>query len=524
MQTFGHLYIIQGDIKKIACDAWLLPTSDSYSITISFQDAVGMTVSNDSKPLEWGGDKWTEPWGDRNFILLKKSEDLHEPDLWIGNIGVSDLAPVTHFADRAREFVKLACETVRMRETKSNRAPLIAVNVIGSGHGGGRNKRGELLGALIPKLVESARENLCDVVLVTYGSVMYSAANSVRNKLPTELDVWRDLPKELIASGDELAKSARNSELVVFMGAGVSRDAGLPTWKELLHDVAIDVGITEEEFDEIAKFDPRDQATLLSKDREDEFRKAVSNRLSSERYSLLHGLLASLPVNEFVTTNFDNLFELAAARSGEELPVIPGGVVSAGKRWLLKLHGTIGQDLVLTRGEYLGAVSTHAALRGLVQAMLLTRHMLFVGYSMNDEDFHQLVHEVRTSVKDHNNKSFGTVTLLQGRQHLSRLWPDLSFVYTDVGINTAGDLNPEDLNPSARNLAIMLDYVGAKSASDIGFVADETFGKMKTEHELELSQILKDLEVLVEKMDIENGKSEKWGSVREFLDEFREKF
>ena len=79
-----------------------------FSITPSFQDAVGITVSNDSKPLEWGGVQWTEPWGDRNFILLKKSEDLHEPDLWIGNIGVSELAPVTHFADRAREFVKLA--------------------------------------------------------------------------------------------------------------------------------------------------------------------------------------------------------------------------------------------------------------------------------------------------------------------------------------------------------------------------------------------------------------------------------
>jgi hypothetical protein len=142
---------------------------------------------------------------------------------------------------------------------------------------------------------------------------------------------------------------------------------------------------------------------------------------------------------------------------------------------------------------------------------------------MTDEDFHQLVHEVRTSVKDHKNKNFGTVTLLQGRQHLSRLWPDLSFIYTDVGINNAGDLNPEDLNPSARNLAIMLDYVGAKSASDIGFVADETFGTMKTEHELELSQILKDLEKLVEKMDSEKGKSDKWRSVRDFLDKFREK-
>ena len=334
MATSGHLYIIQGDIKKIACDAWLLPTSQNYSITTSFQDAVGMTVSSDSRPLEWNGVEWTEPWGDRNFILLKASQDLHEPDLWIGNIGVSDLAPVEHFAERAREFVQIACETVRTRETKSNRAPLIAVNVMGSGHGGGRNKRGELLRALMPSLIESARENKCDVVLVTFGSVMYSAANSVRNSLSTELDVWRDLPKELIANGDELAKSARNSELVVFMGAGVSRDAGLPAWKELLHDVAIDVGITEEEFDEIAKFDPRDQATLLSKDREDEFRKAVSNRLSSERYSLLHGLLASLPVNEFVTTNFDNLFELAAARPGDASPAAPGAACFSLRRVL----------------------------------------------------------------------------------------------------------------------------------------------------------------------------------------------
>ena len=127
MKTSGHLYIIQGDIKKIACDAWLLPTSQNYSITSSFQDAVGMELTQGPRKLEWEGVQWTEPWGDRNFILLKESQDLHEPDLWIGNIGVSEFTPVEHFAERAREFVKLACETVRTRKTKSNRAPLIAV-------------------------------------------------------------------------------------------------------------------------------------------------------------------------------------------------------------------------------------------------------------------------------------------------------------------------------------------------------------------------------------------------------------
>ena len=517
MTNSGHLYIIQGDIKKIACDAWLLPTSEGFSITESFQDAVGMTVIKDSKRLVWNGEEWTEPWGDRRFILLKESKDAHEPDLWIGNIGGSVNTRVSRFAERAEEFVQLATEQVRLRTKKTERAVLVAVNVLGSGHGGMRNKRGELLRELIPSLIRSARENKCDVVLVTYGSVMYSAANSMRNSLVDELEPWRDLPEVLKSEGDRLSEHARNSQLVVFMGAGVSRDAGLPAWKELLQDVAEELKIEKDVFTEMENLDPRDQATLLSRGREDEFRDAVTKRLSAERFSLLHGLLASLPVNEFVTTNFDNLFELAAARSDIPLPVIPGGVVSAGKRWLLKLHGTIGKDLVLTRDEYLGSVSRHAALRGLVQAMLLTRHMLFVGYSMSDEDFHQLVHEVRESIKGHDTPTFGTVMLLKDRQYLSKLWPDLAFVATSEGM-----VNPDDLNQSARNLAIMLDYIGAKSVSDITFVVDESFDEMKSEHEMELAQLLRELDKLVGKMDKEKRRPEIWQSVRGFLGQFIE--
>jgi hypothetical protein len=515
MNSYGHLYIIQGNIKKIACDAWLLPTDRNFSITESFYDAVGMKSKG---PLIWNKRLWSEPWGSNHFILLSPATDAQDPDLWIGRIGGNEDTRVSRFAERAEEFVNLAAQKVHERMTDGKRAPLIAVNVLGSGQGGMRNKRGELLRELIPALVKSARANKCDVVLVTHGSLMYSAANSVRRSLvDTDVDPWREMPEELIDESDRLVALARRSELVVFLGAGVSRDAGLPAWKELLQDVARDLGIEEKEFDEMASLDPRDQATLLGSGREVEFKKAVSERLSSERFSLLHGLLASLPVNEFVTTNFDNLFELAATRSDGPPPVIPGGVVSAGKRWLLKLHGTIGKDLVLTRSEYLGAISSHAALRGLVQAMLLTRHMLFVGYSLSDEDFHQLVHEVRESVGGDESTSFGTVMLLQDRQYLSKLWPDLSFVSTNVGGS-----NESNVYQSARNLSIMLDYIGANSASDVTFVVDESYGKMKSDHELRLAEILEDLDNLVTEMDHENGNSFNWKPVRNFLDAFKD--
>jgi hypothetical protein len=103
--------------------------------------------------------------------------------------------------------------------------------------------------------------------------------------------------------------------------------------------------------------------------------------------------------------------------------------------------------------------------------------------------------------------------LLQDRQYLSKLWPDLSFVSTNVGGS-----NEDNVHQSARNLSIMLDYIGANSASDVTFVVDESYGKMKSEQELRLAEILRELEILVSEMTGDN-----WKSVREFLDLFKEK-
>src|SRR6185369_6635859 len=85
-----------------------------------------------------------------------------------------------------------------------------------------------------------------------------------------------------------LANAAIDSQLVLFIGAGVSVGAGLPTWAELLHKVALAGGIEPEIIDLLKDKDYRDQATLLERWLDSEgcgLKKSVSSQLATaQRY------------------------------------------------------------------------------------------------------------------------------------------------------------------------------------------------------------------------------------------------
>lgn len=514
MSNGGHVFVIDGNVSKLACDAWLLPTDEYFSITSSFCEAVGMKSAGTlpGAPADWGG---------QGCLLLEKLQAKGRPDLWLGDVGRQG-APLQHYAQRAVEFIERACVQLRTQRSTWDRPPLLAMNVIGSGHGGKRSDRGGLLDVLLPAIHEAARAQGCDVALVTYGPVMYAAAQSARRAKESSLRPWDELSQPLREAGDALASHAKAGNLVVFLGAGVSVAAGVPAWQQLLQQIGKDLGVPDADLEAMKHLDPRDQATVLQRLHPAGFDAAVHRAVTSERPSLLHGLLASLPAKEFVTTNFDTLFEAAATTAGRPLAVLPGDPVSAGARWLLKLHGTLGKDLVLTRGDYLGASSRHVALRGLVQALLMTRHMLFVGYSLSDEDFHQLVHEVRSALKQ-DHTTFGTALMPLPHTFMQQLWDDMTIVDTsrpDDDTN-ADDEGNRTFQQAARRLAIMLDYVGSRAVSDVQFVADDSLGTLRTEEETELAEIIGSLDALLRRHRQLHENSTAWPEVQQFLKLFK---
>lgn len=469
----GHLFIINGDLTKLACDAILIPTDAMFSIEASW------------RPLVQDGEI-PESWNSQ--LVLPLSRQPKRPWVWLANVGLagdeSDFTPfepaVQQFAAKAAAALRDVRDTDRIYPWPKRR---LAVNLIGSGRGGGSKTKGELLEGLVGTLESLVRTHHVDIVLVAFGEKPFAAAQRARHRV-IDRD-WLDktwAPEEvanrqLFDEAKRLAKTAIQSQLVLFLGAGVSAGAGLPMWSPLLENIAAEAGLTPALLQLLREKDPRDQATFIKRrlcSMPEDFKCRGAKHLSGpDRYSLQHGLLASLPSREAVTTNFDELFESAVEVANRKLAVLPDDPQMSDGRWLLKLHGTVSEptQIVLTRSDYLNMPKQYGALMGLVQGMLLMRHMMFVGYSLMDEDFHEIVHEVRAARGARPGEVHGTVLTLFNDPLERELWAN------DLHVVPMIDGPPETVprEVAARQLEIFLDLLGFLSTTSAPFFLDLSY-------------------------------------------------
>src|SRR4051812_18793721 len=137
------------------------------------------------------------------------------------------------------------------------------------------------------------------------------------------------------------AMTSRNA--VLFVGAGASAAAGLPTWNELIEDLKSalipQTDIVSNEL--IAQFfrNQFDDRELIQRLRQ---RFARTQPISTG----LHDVLASFPLNVFVTTNYDTLLETSLRARRLPLHVICDDVEltqwdEANETQLIKLHGDL---------------------------------------------------------------------------------------------------------------------------------------------------------------------------------------
>lgn len=86
-------------------------------------------------------------------------------------------------------------------------------------------------------------------------------------------------------------------------------------------------------------------------------------------------------------------------------------------------------DIVLTREDYLRYSNSKAALAGIVQSLLITKHFLFVGFSLTDDNFLKVVDGVRQAIGPNpSKKTFGSATFLFENSLFSELWSDIDLI------------------------------------------------------------------------------------------------
>jgi hypothetical protein len=285
--------------------------------------------------------------------------------------------------------------------------------------------------------------------------------------------------------------------------------------------VALESGLTEEDLEAFEALDPLDRAGVLE-GRLERHGTTLAERIaaifSASRPSLAHTLLASLPVDETATTNYDELFERACAATNRPVAVLPYESARTRPRWLLKMHGTISrpQDIVLTRDDYLRYGERRAALAGIVQALLVTRHILFAGFSLTDDNFHRLVPDVRKALGTRATSSgeppeFGTALLLGQQRFLNELWAGdvrtIAICDVDEGACEQSD--------AARRLEIFLDLMGMYATSSAAHLLDPTFDGVLTEDE----RVIRDaLQRLIASVPPAARHSAAWARVQGFIE------
>ncbi len=476
MRNAGHLFAFQGDLTRVACDAWLMPSDGRLKIVRRHW------CETNPWPLPYGagqarGGAPGASWGDR--LVLPASEiapDHDDPrDLWIGNVGRRGLT-AAHAGRVTRAYLReaLAALDGRERYVRRRERPLLAMPLIGTGMGGGRRRSAAVLEAVVEEAAQFVSAHRADVALVAHSAEDHAAIQGLRrarlgSKPPGS--AWT-LPKRLFERAAALAGLAAAGRLALFLGAGVSAGANLPLWGELLTALAGEADpflVTAGDgpprlAPDFAKLDALDQAAYLSRKLRAggrDLRELVQRQILAHRaYSLAHGLLASLPVRECITTNYDDLFEQASEAAGNPCAVLPWHPAPDQRRWLLKMHGTVSdaQSIVLTRESYLRYGARNEALAGIVQATLITRHMLFVGFSMGDDNFHRIADAVRRAVGPHRALELGDVTAVSDFGFQRSLWEgELGWI----------DLfkASEGIAEAARRLEIFLDYLNFRAAS-----------------------------------------------------------
>ncbi|GAA3271565.1 SIR2 family protein [Dactylosporangium vinaceum] len=211
---------------------------------------------------------------------------------------------------------------------------------------------------------------------------------------------------------DQYGEAALSGNASLFVGAGLSQDAGYPGWGSLLAEARLKGDIPDDVTDLplVAQYYvsgvPGGRDTL-----DDEIRSQMTTRPYLP--TLGHKSLAALPIDDIWTTNYDTLLEevmpearVIATESDLQLRRIPA------RRRITKMHGSFSVSNpktwlarpVITRSDYESYEQKHPRMWSSLRATYLTRTFLFLGFSFTDPNVDillRLARSMATTASEH---------------------------------------------------------------------------------------------------------------------------
>ncbi|MDM5431106.1 SIR2 family protein [Bacillus mycoides] len=230
----------------------------------------------------------------------------------------------------------------------------------------------------------------------------------------------------------KIKEASKSNKLVVFVGAGVSANSGIPTWGELIAEMSKDLG----EFDNKNSTDTylKIPQFYYNERGEKEYFEKLNEVFFSRKYKTnpLHNEIFKLNPTHIITTNYDTLLEEAAIEGGHFYHVVKHDLdlpYDNLNKTIIKMHGDFeNRNIVLKEDDYLNYSSNFTLIENYLKSLIATNTVLFIGYSVNDPNFNLIFQWVKSIVKNH----FQPAYLIESSKEYSRME---HHYYKNRGIN-----------------------------------------------------------------------------------------
>ena len=216
------------------------------------------------------------------------------------------------------------------------------------------------------------------------------------------------MDKQQLSNLLHIQNASRENRLVVFVGAGVSRNSGIPTWNDLIKTMKSELPdklANDMDALKVAQLykDARGHKEYMDKVKEVLlYNKAVPNPL--------HKRILALKPCHMVTTNYDDLIEqelinefiqYAVVREDKDIPqmVHPNALV--------KMHGDYATDnIVLTETDYYNYSNNFPLIRAFVLSLFASKLVLFVGFSFADLNLKMILNELKGILSENIQRAY----------------------------------------------------------------------------------------------------------------------
>jgi len=225
--------------------------------------------------------------------------------------------------------------------------------------------------------------------------------------------------RELLKRIYTLREKAESNKLIIFVGAGVSRNVeGMPSWHGLVMEMAKAIGYTkcsvcqykndcEKRCSDCSRKDKCSQKCLTVEDfsiddylkipqfvfnqKQKTYREIIEKCITDKTVPnapLSKAIFETNPAH-IITTNYDRLLETSESefRAQYDVVIFDSDLLNTSKsKYIIKMHGDVlrPETIVLKEQDYLQYSQTHILIELFIKALLADHTVLFLGYSLND--------------------------------------------------------------------------------------------------------------------------------------------